>query len=67
MKKDTFRVIYLNDNITQVACDGFYQSIILAMAEAIIKGNDPRIKYIYNTDTGVQIENIEYPSFKFSK
>lgn len=65
MKQDTFKVIYLNGNEEKFRAFGFTNAIILAMAYAINKGWDKRIKYVEDSK-GVCIKNIESPTFTFA-
>lgn len=64
MKKYKYKVIYLNEKEAEFSCNGFHQAIILAMADAINKGNDMRIKYITD-EQGTSIKDIQFPTFKF--
>ena len=66
MKKYKHVVFYLNDRQETFYCNGFMEAICLGFAYAIQKGWDNRIKYITN-ENGTTINNIQYPTFNFSK
>lgn len=67
MKKSKFDIIYLNGEQTSFWCFGFNEAIILAMAYAISKGWDIRLKFVTDAESGVTIENIEFPTYTFTK
>jgi hypothetical protein len=66
MKKYKYTVYYLNDIQETFYCNGFAQAIIRAMADAIDRGRDYRIKYITD-EKGTTIKDIQLPTFTFSK
>ena len=65
MKQYKYKVIYLNGNEETFTCNGFNSAIILGMAHAIHKAWDYRIKYITD-EKGVQIKDIEFPTYNYS-
>jgi len=65
MKKYKYKVVYFNGNEETFSCNGFNSAIILAMAHAINKAWDMRIKYITD-EKGETIKDIEFPTYKHS-
>lgn len=66
MKNYKYNVIYLNGKQEVFYCNGFIEAIVLAMANSQQKAWNMRIKYITD-EKGVTIENIQFPTFEFSK
>jgi len=66
MKKDKYKVIYLNGNEETFTCNGFNEAIVRAMAYAYEQAWDWRIKYITD-ERGITIKDIQLPTYNYSK
>jgi hypothetical protein len=63
MKQDKFKVVFTNGREEVFYCNSFFEAAVLAMADAIHKGQDMRIEYITHNYTTAT--DVTFPQFRF--